>query len=65
MSKVYFSDDEVKKLMIETIKLMFSGIPNYIDIENFLINYFYESNRPLPDNIHDRAIALEMFINNL
>ena len=65
MSKQNFSDDEVKKLTIETIKLMFSGVPNYMDIENFLINYFYEANRPLPDHIHDRAIALEMFINNL
>jgi len=65
MSKQNFSDNEVKELTVETIKIMFMGIPNYIELENFLINYFYEANRPLPDNIHDRAIALEMFINNL
>ena len=65
MSKQNFSDDEVKKLTVETIKIMFRGIPNHIELENFLIDYFYEANRPLPDHIHDRAIALEMFINNL
>ncbi len=65
MSKQNFSDNEVKELTVETIKIMFRGIPNYIELENFLIDYFYEANRPLPGNIHDRAIALEMFINNL
>lgn len=59
-----FNDEFVKQSSLDTFRLMFGENPNYADIEIALVKIFHALSIPVPKNIHDRAIALELFYYN-